>query len=105
MKWSGLVGADGILGGDLVDLRTPFAGRDKVVHVVLGAIAFRLAVRWLALGGWSGLGVVLALALLNELVEDLRYRRHGHSRMMSDEADGTDVLVTVAGGVLAWLAL
>lgn len=105
MKWTGLRGVDGVWGGDLVDTGTPFAGRDKLVHLVLGGYTQLLAERWTGLPWYGCLAIVLALAVLNEVVEGVRFRRYGWTRSLSDEPDGTDVLVTVAGGVLAWLLL
>lgn len=105
MKWTGLRGADGVWGGDLVDTGTPFAGRDKVMHLVLGGYTQLLAERWTGLNAWWCLGIVVILAVLNEVIEGIRYHHYGWSRILSDEPDGTDVLVTLAGGVLAWLAL
>jgi hypothetical protein len=105
VKWTGLRGADGVLGGDLVDVGTPFAGRDKVQHLALGGYAQLLAERWSGLSVPWCLLIVLALAVLNEVIEGVRFRRYGWTRSLSDEPDGTDVLVTLAGGVVAWLLL
>lgn len=105
MKWSSLRGADGVWGGDIVDVGTPFAMRDKLSHVFLGCYTQLLAERWGGWAWWWGLGAVLGVAVLCEVIEGVRFRRYGWTRSLSDEPDGTDVLVTVAGGVLAWLML
>ena len=98
MKWTSLRGADGVIGGDLVDQDTPFASRDKVLHLVCGYFLCRLA---LLIARWPmALGITLAGALLMEFIEGTRYRRYGYSRSFSDEPDGTDVVVTVLGGLL-----
>ena len=104
MRFTGLRGADGVWGGDLVDAGSPFAGRDKVVHLVLGAFLYAaLDARGLPFG-WA-FGIVAAFAVLNEIAEGARFARYGYSRLLSDEPDGTDVLVTLAGGLLGWLIL
>ena len=105
MKWTSLRGRDGVWGGDLVDVSSPFAMRDKLSHFLGGGYVYLLAARWTRLDALPCLGIVLGCAVLVEVVEEIRYRKYGWTRNLSDEADGTDVLVTVAGGVFGWLVL
>lgn len=104
-----LRGADGVLGGDLVDQATPIAARDKVQHLVAGLLLALLLRRWTTLeeiaGGLMILLVVAAVAVLWEAFEGLRYLQYRHTVFAADEPDGVDVLVTIAGAALALLLL
>lgn len=105
MKWTSLRGADGVLGGDFVDITTPWGMRDKVSHLLLGAFAQLAHERWITPAIFWNASFVVLVAVLVELVEQHRFDLYGWSRSFSDEADGTDVLVTIAGGVIGWLLL
>lgn len=106
MKWTGFRGLDGVLGGDLTDSNTIVAMRDKVQHVILlGAPAQLAYERWVTTSWPWGLIFVTLIAIVVELIEQARYDRYGWTRMLSDQADGADIVATIAGGVLAWLLL
>jgi hypothetical protein len=108
----GFRGADGILGGDLVDLNTPAAGRDKVQHLVAGGLLALLLVRWTPLGPWAALVGVLLVASAWEVVELVRYRRWRRAveagagspwPFAADRMSWRDVVATVGGAALAVL--
>lgn len=105
MFWAqdGFRGRDGVWGGDLVDTDTPVAMRDKVQHLAGGALVQLIAERWLP--DWHWLALVGMAAVSIEIVEVARYLLRGPSAFLADKPSWRDVLVTVAGGVLAWLAL
>ena len=102
----GFVGVDGILGGDLVDQGTPFAGRDKVQHLVAGILLARVALRWLGLGPLAVIGGVAITAVLWECVELARYlawkrRGLGPWPAAADRMSWRDVVTTTIGALLA----
>ena len=105
MKWTSLRGRDGVWGGDLVDTQSVLAMRDKVSHLLLGGLVQLAYERWVSPSfGWNALAVLL-VAWLVELIEDHRYRKYGWVKSLSDEADGSDAVVTILGGVVAGLLL
>jgi hypothetical protein len=107
----GFRGADGVWGGELVDQATPFAGRDKVQHVVIGALLALLLARWATLGTIPVLGVVLILSGAWEAVELLRYRHWQAAGapppwpFAADRMSWRDVVAALAGALLALLLL
>ena len=101
ITWSGFRGTDGVWGGDLVDINTPFAGRDKTVHFTLGAAAWLFFQQWM--NPLAALMMVLILAIANEIVEGIRYRYYGYTRILSDIPDAADVVATLAGGFVVLL--
>lgn len=107
----GFRGTDGVLGGDLVDAATPFASRDKIQHLVAGALLALLLARWTTLGAIPVLGAVLVLAAAWEILELIRYRHWqaaggtGPWPFAADRMSWRDLVATVAGAVLALLLL
>lgn len=114
-------------GGELVDLGTWYAGRDKIQHAIAG---FVLAVvcRRVGFGRLAALVVVLFLACLWGAFEDFRYRRwraairvwrytaglewmarYGTTRPLAppsrprfcDEFSWRDIVATLAGALVA----
>lgn len=105
-------GRDGVLGGDLVDVATPFAMRDKVFHFLAGVLLQLLFERWAPVlshpVAW-GLAVI-AVALAWEILELLRWlawRRRGAGEwpLAADRVSWRDVVATIAGAVAAWAVL
>jgi len=104
MKVTGLKSSAGVWGGDLVDLGYPWAARDKVQHLLGGALLFAfLSAR--GLPAFWAFGAVAFVAVLNEALEGYRLRRYGPNVLLADEPDVTDALVTLAGAILGWLLL
>ena len=101
LRWSGFRGRDGVLGGDLVDNNTLYAMRDKIQHLIMGALVYLLAARWF-LAPWL---CVLGVAILCEIIEGVRYARYGYSRPLADEPDVADIVATMLGGVAGWALL
>ena len=107
----GFRGADGILGGDLVDTGTPFAGRDKVQHLAAGALLALVLARWTPFGALLALGVVLAVSVAWEAVELLRYRHWQAAGarapwpFAADRMSWRDVVAALAGALLALLVI
>jgi hypothetical protein len=109
----GFRGHDGVWGGDLVDLDTPFGARDKVQHVVAGATLMLALARWTSIGPTAGLVVVLVASVAWEALELVRYRAWlrrvlagGTSPrpFAADLPSWRDVVATLAGAAAAlWL--
>lgn len=96
------IGGDGVLGGDLVDVGTPLAARDKIQHLVAGILLAQVLVRWAAAGPWAVVGTVAAAALAWEIVELVRmvaWEKHGLGAppLVTDYFSWRDIVATLAG--------
>jgi hypothetical protein len=86
-------------GGDLVDTEYWFAGRDKVQHIVCAIFLMLLLpfVWWI-----NALGVFVGGVLL-EVIEYMRFKRYGYSRLLCDKISWRDVVANGVGIVLGIL--
>lgn len=101
-QYSGFFGVDKVIGGDYTDATKPWGMRDKVQHLILGFMTVWLCRFWLT--SWERLGALVIVALAVELIESIRYRRHGWSVSLSDIPDLADVIATVIGGLtIIWI--
>lgn len=94
-------GADGIWGGDYVDLTTPFGARDKVLHFICGALLFA-AVDRDGPACLAGLCVLVG-GLTIELLEADRLARG--KTFFADDPSWRDLVANLAGAAVAWLLL
>lgn len=97
-------GYDGIWGGDIVDVHSPFAMRDKVMHFLSAGILQLLIERWTGLDSWWEAQLTILLAgVIIEVVEMIRYSKYGYTRSMSDKFSWKDLIANQLGALLFWL--
>ena len=97
-------------GGDLTDTDTVFAGRDKVVHAVMGGAVW--FVFWgLAIDWWNRTVLFLACVVVWEIFELVRFiawhraGQNGPWPMAADRFSWRDCVAGCAGAVLCELPL
>jgi hypothetical protein len=96
--------ADGVFGGDLVDVTTPFAMRDKMMHALCGAVLQLVLARWSDVHNFFVMNIiVLGVGILVELFELARYKKYGYTRSMSDMVSWRDLVANNVGASLPWL--
>lgn len=94
-------GSDGVWGGDYVDLTTPVGMREKLSHLLCGALLFAAVDRdgpaWLA---WLCIAVG---GLAIELLEADRLRRG--KTFLADDPSWRDLVANFVGAAIAWALL
>ncbi|OHD28418.1 MAG: hypothetical protein A2Y38_16720 [Spirochaetes bacterium GWB1_59_5] len=94
-------GVDSVLGGNYVDLATPFGMRDKVAHLLCSALAFVCIARFCGVGtAWAAtqLGGIAV-----ELIE-VRRKQLG-KQFFADDFSWRDLIANNVGALFAWLFL
>jgi len=79
---------------DILNRSIRAIGKDKLVHVIVGAGIFASA-RWMSGNSYAALGAVAAAAVIREIY-DAREKPYGW--------EARDIIATLAGGILGYLS-
>ena len=85
--------------GDLVDIESWYAGRDKIQHIICAIFLMLL----LPFSIFINSLIILFGGIVLEIIEYVRYNLYGYSKILCDKMSWRDIVANITGMLLGIL--